>query len=187
MIISEMEFEKEFEDLCRAFGKNNSQIAAMCGVFYEHLKNRLSYERLLKVFSHLIENHERFPTLREIIVCSQMFPEARETNKRRMCVHCEDGIVVTRDKEGYRAIWKCVACNNCPNNYPEWNDDFYMQGYTREVAPGWDGDDWQLKGLIMMGTSSMAYSRAPQAVREKVQNLIDLGWKPKGFLGRITL
>jgi hypothetical protein len=180
------EFTFQLSKLGSAFGKSSKQIESLADIYYEKLSS-IGMLRIQKIIDWFLSNNDRFPTIKEFLTVSAMFPKPRESKIFSSCNTCwGDGIVRT-SKDGYRQIWKCCDCNNCSYNYPVWNSDFLFKGYEKESAPSWDyTDPMIIKGLAYLGEESIPWKKASQECREAATKYRDEKGNVKSCRGFTT-
>lgn len=136
-------------------------------VYFEVLDSRLSDNQFEKTVNLLLRTTDRFSTIKTILETARNFQEAPVVEERKAnCVACENkGTIRVKDRDGYQALFRCPECENCVAGYPMWSQDWKDTGWNLN-------DEHQLKGLAMMGPSSITWKKAPLEMQEKAKSLI---------------
>jgi hypothetical protein len=181
------EFGRIYADLCDTFGRTSD------GAKFDRMVARLHlrFERndpvvLRRAFEMAEEQEDRFPSLSRLLEFVRMENERRPMSAREAthCRTCGGSGTISARKNGYRYIFGCPDCSNSGANYPTWTDGRFSDGFSREVADGWDpADESQLKGLLLMGKDSMAWKNAPAWMQDAATRFGAGGWKPKPAAG----
>ena len=184
----EHEFKNAMQGLAEGFGKvADAKYARMVERWFRKFE-RLDSQVVRAAFDIAEASEDRFPSLSRLIEYARIENERRPTqkNKGQGCDYC-DGIGVVRacDVNGYKPIFRCPNCDNCKQDYPVWSVEWERKGYCRMLPVVWDeNDQYQVKGLALLGPDSIPWKKATETLRAKAQKLIDDKWKPKaGSIG----
>lgn len=170
-------FDSSLQKIGAAVRVSEDRLKSAGDVYYEILNARLSDRQFHKSVDHIVLNCDKFPTIREFLEIARMYPDPVEKKERNdhYCPGC-DGIGVIHatklDKElnrEYDNIFKCCDCDECKTPLPVWDDSLRKQGFTPDTSyKGWSvNDEFQVKGLAMMGEDSLVWKKAPKALQEK--------------------
>ena len=181
-------FKRELGRLADAFGVPTAtdKWKSRSRIYYESLVN-LKEARFGKIVSLLVKNEERFPTINTVLKYAQQVP-AGATAEFSECIVCNNsGVVhsykVYGNRKSYYAF-RCPECNNSDAAYPKWDKKFADSGHKLEfVRDDWDeNDEVLIKGLATL-KDTIVWRKATQACRDKADELLDSGWKPKLDMG----
>lgn len=97
----------------------------------------------------------------------------------------------TNSGEGSKAKWYCSWHYEClsrnlkdDTRSPEYRE-WYLNSLKNQAKmisnrPVWDAnDEFQVKGLALLGSESLAWKMAPEKMRRAAEAVIAGGWKPK--------
>lgn len=172
-------FDASLKKISAAVRVSEERAKAAGNVYYDILNARLSERQFGKSVNHIVLNCDKFPTIREFLEIARMYPdpEEKQNKQENLCIACNGIGVIHAAKfdeelnQEFDNIFKCSECKGCKEPLPLWHDSLRRQGFKPDVAyKGWSvNDEFQIKGLAMMGEDSFAWKRAPKALQDKAR------------------
>lgn len=134
------------------------------------------------------DSEERFPSLSRLLEYVRIEAARRPSGAQKAtpCFTCDgSGVVKAEDNLGYKAVFLCPDCDNGHFNYPRWSRGWEARGWSRYLPVGWDDkDDFQARGLALLGPESLPWKSAPAGVVARARKILDEGFRPKdGTIG----
>ena len=167
--------------LADAFGETTKdRFDKRMAVYFQALTARLDDEQLGATIGFLIEQGERFPTIKTILDAAKGFarkPIARQWAQGN-CAPCGGrGLLTALRRYGQADLEYTFRCPTCDSTgltgLPVWGPHFKQEGFRLRYAMEWDIDDpAMVKGLAIIGPGSTPWKLAPPEMRAAAMKLI---------------
>jgi hypothetical protein len=127
-------FRREMENLADAFGESRQlKYEKRMQVYFEVLAPKLSDEQMIKTSQRLLDNGDRFPTIKTILAVAHEYkPEIMTGTATGNCWDCSGGLISAK-KEGYSYAFRC-SCesgNQLSKSIATWSHEREKHGYKR--------------------------------------------------------
>ena len=180
-MLSKFNYKACMERLANATGESQAdKYSVKVDEYYRVLCDHFEDEQIVNATEWLLkESQGRNPSIKQVREACYMHSPNRKKYVEA-CTYCSSTGFITAWKEKANYVFSCHKCQNGPQGYPKWDNKLFDQGYTPPPAIKWDeNDEMQLKGLAFLGEDSLAYKKAPQAVKDAFQKRQKRPSKPR--------